>query len=282
MMRELVLELASCAREVGAAPHFLGVATWIHEHLQHDREGDSQPKLMLPPAIDQLREVAKHRALTVKAPLPERRPLNGDASLNGDAPLSGDTPLSSDVPFDADDKTRDARIEAKLDDLHGLLDHDTLFDSSAHLSWLEGDASEGPSHAQPSHAQPSHDQDRARWEAESSAPSLSEVTRSALSLQGLDMPPSQGEAQGSTITGSHDPFLATEEDVEYTSVIDRKRFQRTLQEGDDPLKGVSLGGRARRVWRALTNLEPALVFKVLVLLLLAIIATLAYLLGTSR
>ena len=96
------------------------------------------------------------------------------------------------------------------------------------------------------------------------------------------MPPSQGEAQGSTITGSHDPFLATEEDVEYTSVIDRKRFQRTLQEGDDPLKGVSLGGRARSLWRALTNLEPALVFKVVVLLLLAIIATLAYQLGTSR
>jgi serine/threonine protein kinase len=90
-------------------------------------------------------------------------------------------------------QAREALINAKLDDLDPLLDGDTLFDSELRLQW----GSEG---------------------SEGSKPRVLPDTRVMPTPSTTEAPPSPPHKS--------DPFLATDEDMHYTQIIERDRLKR--------------------------------------------------------
>jgi len=108
-MRELVRELASCARQMGLTPHFQVISDWVQTNLRGDQEQESNPEQLLRPVLGKLRA--------------SLRPGQAGQSLTA---LTPDTPQS-----------RAQVIEEKLDELDPLFESATLFDVSVQHSHEE-------------------------------------------------------------------------------------------------------------------------------------------------
>lgn len=103
-MRELVHELANCARQMQLTPHFQLISDWVRGNLQPEEDKESNPEQLLQPALGKLRD-----------------------SVQQEQGVQRPTTVSSDP-----ERSRERVIEAKLDELDPLFESATLFDVSVH------------------------------------------------------------------------------------------------------------------------------------------------------
>ena len=241
-MRELVTELAQCAREMKLTPHFQVISDWVRGNLQ-PRVEDSHPEQLLRPALGRLQVAVES----------EEKP---------------------DPPTLVNQRDRAHLIEERLDELDPLFDGATLLDvpaqhqespqapqtptiSASPLNSLR--AIEAPAERAPAVAIQGSNPERdliATVPIELGAPEL-KAGMDALKadLESLEPP-------------SSELFQASEEELAYTSLLDQRRF-----------KGFRRRGGSERKSGSKSDLQRALIIGGL-LIALAVFASFAYLLAS--
>lgn len=218
-MRELVHELANCSREMQYTPHFQVISDWVRTNLQSVEDRESNPEQLLQPALGNLR-----------------------ASLQPEQ-IQHQSPTRMNIHIVPSEDERQHAIEAKLDELDPLFESATLFDVSVHFAKEENPilgeeqsatASADLVESSYPHPLPKPSPPRPLQSISQPSPYIPSIPVSPMieAESPKTRPVHVSEVQVSStiqyaspheqITG--EMFQPSAEELEYTNLIDRKRF----------------------------------------------------------